>query len=241
MRGKNDRSWRLVLDSIEGDLLAGRLNPGDRLSPERELAAQLKVRPAAVREALRVLEVLGLVRARSSGEPDSGAIVIASPAGAMGSLMRLQVAAQGIEVEDIVRTRLLLETSVVKELAARSETADLTSVIQLLDAMESPELSQGEFLALDAQFHLALAEAADNQVVTAVMAGLRKSIENFALKGAPGMVGWATVVDRLRDEHRGIAMAVIEGDGQLAAERVHNHISSYYAAAHLVDHVPYRD
>jgi DNA-binding FadR family transcriptional regulator len=239
MRHKDEHSWGLVLDSIEGDLVSGALKPGDRLPPDRELASRLNVRPAAVREALRVLEVLGLVRSPAEGEAESGVIIVASPAGGMGSLMRLQVAAQGIDVEDVVRTRLLLETSVVKELAAHSEAADLSSVIQLLDAMESPELSQGEFLALDTQFHLALAEAANNQVVTAVMAGLRKSIENYALKGALGMVGWTTVVDRLRDEHRGIAMAVIDGDGELAAERVHNHISNYYADTHLMRNTPY--
>ncbi|MEO7123507.1 MAG: FCD domain-containing protein, partial [Lacisediminihabitans sp.] len=181
-----------------------------------------------------------LVRDSSAEDAGGRAVITASPAGGMGSLMRLQIAAQGIQVEDVVRTRLLLETSIVKGLAARSEAADLSTMTHLLDAMENPELSQPEFLALDAQFHLSLAEAADNQVVTAVMAGLRKSIESFALKGAPGLVGWATVIDQLRDEHRGIAMAVIAGDGELAAERVHNHISNYYAAAHLVKYVPYR-
>lgn len=239
MKRKDSRAWGAVLESIEKDLLSGKLQPGDRLVPERALASELGVRRRSVREALRVLEVLGLLR-NDAGD-DVGAVIVASPAGGMGSLMRLQVAARGIEVADVVNTRLLLETSVVRELAAHSDTADLSAVTQLLDAMESPELTQAEFLALDAQFHLSLAEAADNQVVTAVMAGLRQSIENYALKGALGMVGWATLVERLRSEHRGIAMAVIEGDGALAAERAHNHISNYYADAHLVPSVPYHD
>jgi GntR family transcriptional repressor for pyruvate dehydrogenase complex len=240
VRKKGGHGWGMVLDAIEDDLHSGKLQPGDHLPPDRELAATLGVRESEVQEALRVLEVLGLVRGPSGSDTGAGAVIVASPSGGMGSLMRLQLAAQGIQIDDVVRTRLLLETSVVKELAAHSDTADLSAVTQLLDAMESPELSQTEFLALDAQFHLALAEAADNQVVTAVMAGLRKSIEIYALKGA-GMVGWATVIDRLREEHRGIAMAVIAGDGALAAERVHDHISSYYADAHLVPRAEYRD
>jgi GntR family transcriptional repressor for pyruvate dehydrogenase complex len=240
MKKRYEHAWAAVLDAVEEDLLAGRLKPGDHLPPERALATQVGVRPSAVREALRVLEVLGLVRMTAGADSSVGAIIVASPAGGMGSLMRLQVAAQGIQVDDVVRTRLLLETSVVRELSENSETADLKTVIQLLDAMENRDLSREEFLALDAQFHLALAEAADNQVVRAVMAGLRKSIEGFALKGAPGLVGWANVVDGLRSQHRGIAMAVIAGDGELAAERVHEHISNYYAASHLVEGSPYR-
>ncbi|WP_349898975.1 FadR/GntR family transcriptional regulator [Parafrigoribacterium soli] len=239
MKRKDPRAWGVVLESIEQDMLSGRLHPGDRLPPEHALASTLGVRRGSVREALRVLEVLGLVR--NDGGDDSGAVIVASPSGGMGSLMRLQVAARGIQVADVVNTRLLLETSVVKELAAHTDTVDLTAITQLLDAMEAPELTQGEFLALDAQFHLSLAEAADNQVVTAVMAGLRQSIANYALQGALGMVGWATLVERLRSEHRGIAMAIIEGNGPLAAERAHNHISNYYSDAHLVPSTPYRD
>jgi DNA-binding FadR family transcriptional regulator len=237
MKRKDPRAWGAVLEWIEQDLLSGRLHPGDRLPLERTIATTLGVRLKSVREALRVLEVLGLVR---NDGADSGAVIIASPSGGMGSLMRLQVAARGIQVADVVNTRLLLETSVVAELAAHSDTVDLTAITQLLDAMEAPELTQGEFLALDAQFHLSLAEAANNEVITAVMAGLRQSIENYALQGALGLVGWATLVERLRSEHRGIAMAVIEGNGPLAAERAHNHISNYYADAHLVPSTPYR-
>ena len=56
------RAWQLVLEKIEIDLLDGRLRPGDRLAPERELASSLGVGRSSVREALRVLEVMGLIR-----------------------------------------------------------------------------------------------------------------------------------------------------------------------------------
>ena len=49
------RAWRVVLDKIEGDLLEGRLGPGDRLQPERELAATLGVGRSSVRGRLRVM------------------------------------------------------------------------------------------------------------------------------------------------------------------------------------------
>ncbi|MGO1852674.1 MAG: FadR/GntR family transcriptional regulator, partial [Microbacteriaceae bacterium] len=56
------RAWRIVLEHIERDLLDGRLGPGDRLPSERELSADLGVGRSSVREALRVLEVMGLIR-----------------------------------------------------------------------------------------------------------------------------------------------------------------------------------
>ena len=88
------RAWQVVLEHIETDLLDGRLAPGDRLPAERELAATLGVGRSSVREALRVLEVMGLIRTGTGSGPTSGAIIIATPHGGMSALLRLQVAAQ---------------------------------------------------------------------------------------------------------------------------------------------------
>ena len=109
-------------DSVREELIslivAGVLKPGDHLAPERALATELGVGRSSVREAVRVLEVLGLVRTQTGSGPSSGAVITAAPSDGMSVLMRLQVAAQGFGVDDVVRTRLLLETAVVGELAA---------------------------------------------------------------------------------------------------------------------------
>ena len=112
------RAWQVVLESIEADLLEQRLKPGDHLPPERELASTLGVGRSSVREALRVLEVMGLIRTGTGSGPSSGAIIIATPRGGMSALLRLQVAAQGFPLDDVVTTRLVLETAVVTALAA---------------------------------------------------------------------------------------------------------------------------
>ncbi|TDW30310.1 FadR/GntR family transcriptional regulator [Cryobacterium psychrophilum] len=240
------RAWEVVLQSIELDLLSGRLGPGDRLAPERALASALGVGRSSVREAVRVLEVLGLIRTNVGSGPSAGAIIVALPGGGMSALMRLQVAAQGFPVADVVKMRLILEGSVATELAhaARQQAPDLTESELLLDAMDQPELTEAEFLALDAQFHLSLAEAAGNQVVTATMAGLRSAIESYARAGIAGLTSWATTSARLGREHRHILAAVRAGDADAARLAVESHISGYYAETHLTapplhtDHFP---
>lgn len=243
------RAWEIVLESIELDLLSGRLRPGDHLPPERTLAADLGVGRSSVREAIRVLEVLGLLRTNVGSGPSSGAIIVALPDGGMSALMRLQMAAQGFPVADVVKTRLLLEASVVAELARTSALAqatmqanaairpDLGVAEQLLGAMESPELTEAEFLALDARFHLSLAEAAGNQVVTATMAGLRSAIEAYARAGASSLTSWSATSGRLRAEHHAILAAVEAGDPDTARTLVQSHISGYYAETHLNNHL----
>lgn len=231
MRAETERAWELVLRTVEADLLSGALKPGDRLPAERTLAADLSVGRSSVREAFRVLEVLGLIRTASGSGPQAGAIIVATPSGGMSALMRLQVAATGFAVADIVSTRLLLETSVAAELAATD--ADLTVPRQLLSAMNAPGLSEAEFLALDAQFHVALAEASGNAVVAAMMAGLRSSIEGYVLGAVVNLESWPATCARLRAEHAAILAAIETAQVAEASERVRDHISRYYAESHL--------
>jgi DNA-binding FadR family transcriptional regulator len=226
------RTWRLVLEHIERDLLDGHLTPGDRLPPERELAAQLGVGRSSVREALRVLEVLGLVRTGTGSGPTSGAIIIATPQGGMSALLRLQVAAHGFPLDDVVRTRLVLESAVVEALA--TDPAHPTGPAHaVLDVMDAADLAPAEFLALDAQLHLTLAEASGNVVIAAMMAGLRTAIESYVQAGAVQIADWDATSARLRREHRAIVAAVDAGDAVTARRLVHDHITGYYAEAGL--------
>lgn len=229
------RAWQVVLESIERDLLEGRLRPGDHLPGERALSADLGVGRSSVREAIRVLEVLGLIRTATGSGPSAGAIIVALPGGGMSALMRLQVAATGFAVADIVKTRLVLETAVAGDLADATEP-DLTASATLLDVMESRTLPEAEFLALDAQFHLSLAEASGNQVIAATMAGLRSSIEGYVRQGAANLPSWPETSARLMREHRSILAAIESGDAVSARAVVHAHIADYYSETNLPSH-----
>lgn len=227
------RAWEGVLAHIEAQLVDGRLRPGDHLPAERALSAELGVARSSVREAIRVLEAMGLVRTQTGSGPSSGAIIVARPGGGMQALMRLQVAAHGFPVADVVRTRLLLETAVAADLAERATavSADLADARQLLDAMDDPALTPQEFLALDAQFHLSLAEASGNTVVAATMSGLRSSIEGYVLAGLARIPVWEDMATRLRAEHRAVIAAIAAGDAEAARTGIHDHISGYYRDA----------
>ncbi|MCJ0906365.1 FadR/GntR family transcriptional regulator [Rhodococcus sp. ARC_M6] len=222
------RAWEQVLSHLEKRLTSGEVRPGQRLPGERILAAELGVGRSSVREALRVMEALGLLKAQTGSGPTSGAMIVARPTGGMTMLMRMQVAAQGFPVSDVVKTRLVLEAEVMATLARLQPTPDLGSAVELLDSMENLDLTADEFLILDAQFHVAMADAAGNQVVAAMMAGLRESIEAYVLAGVQ-LDSWPTTCSRLRHEHRGLVEAIQARDPHLARERITSHIRGYYA------------
>ena len=226
----NMRTHQLVLNWIEKQLSDGQLSVGGRLPGERALAEQLAVSRTSVREAIRILEALGVVRAGVGSGPEAGTVVISDPTAALGSALRLHVATQYLPVADIVQTRILLESWAVAR--ARTDSPALAEASALLEEMETcPDTD--EFLALDVRFHVALAEAAGNAVVSAMMGSLREAIQSYASKLTANLPDWNATAARLRAEHRDILVAIHRHDGGTAAGLVAAHIEGYYKEAGL--------
>lgn len=222
------RAHELVLHRIERDLADGALGVGDRLPGERALAEDLSVSRSSVREAIRVLEAMGVVRTAVGSGPEAGAIVVADPISSIGAALRLHTATRHLPIADLVDTRILLESWSLREAADRRPKPDLSGVEATLDAMDDPTLSAEEFLRLDAAFHVSMSELAGNVVVAAMMAALRDSIQGYVVAGVPLLDDWPTVAGRLRGEHRAILGAVRRGHGGRAGELVGEHIRGYF-------------
>lgn len=233
------RTYQAVLDRIEHDLHAGRLAVGGRLPGERVLADRYGVARSSVREAVRVLEAMGLIRTATGSGPEAGATLISEPATPIGSALRWHLASRHLPVADLVQARVLIETWAVAEAAQRSATAEAghaarsavarTGLVSLLDAMDAPDLPAGEFLALDTRFHVGLAELAGNAVIAAVMAAMREAIQGYVTAAVDLLADWESMAVRLRAEHRGILDAVATGDREQASARVAAHIQGFYA------------
>ena len=226
------RTHQLVLHWIENQLSEGRLTVGGRLPAERTLAEQLQVSRTSVREAIRILEAMGVVRAGVGSGPEAGTVVISDPTAALGSALRLHVATQHLPVSDIVETRVLLESWAAAR--ARPDAPELAEAAALLDEMDAvgkDDLAVDDFLALDVRFHLALADAAGNAVVSAMMGSLRESIQGYAAQLTANLPDWDATASRLRAEHREILAAIRNDDGERAARLVAAHIEGYYREA----------
>ena len=225
------RTHQLVLSWIEAELSEGRLTVGGRLPAERTLAEQLKVSRTSVREAIRILEAMGVVRAGVGSGPEAGTVVISDPTAALGSALRLHVATQHLPVADIVETRVLLESWAASK--ASPQAPELEAAGRLLEEMAAGGLDVDEFLALDVRFHLALADAAGNAVVSAMMGSLRESIQRYAAQLTSNLPDWEATASRLKAEHREILAAIRNDDGDRAAQLVAAHIEGYYREAGL--------
>lgn len=223
------RTYELVIERIEEQISAGHLKVGDRLPPERELAAALGVSRAAVREAIRVLDAMGtLVQSTGSGA-ESGTILSALPGHALSRLISLHVMLASINTGDVVRARIALERESVRLAATHATATDHARIAEHLAAMDDPGIAVAEFNEHDTAFHLAIARASGNVLVAELTTALRTAMRPTLLRALRAAEDFPAVAARLRRQHHGIYAAMVGADGTLAADRVQAHIDGFYA------------
>ena len=222
------RAFEEILVELERAIVSSDLAAGDRLPPERELAARFNVSRTSVREALRVLEAFGLVRVRRGA--DNGATLLERPNNALAPLFRLHLALQHVSLENLVEFRTVIETWTA-DAAARLRLPDhLRDADEALRRTEEQEgLAPPAFLAGDIEFHLALARGAGNPFAPLVLEGSRSAIEKSMLDGVLRVRNWGSIRRRLIREHRAILNAVVAGEGSSAARLMRRHIGKFYA------------
>lgn len=222
------RTHETVLEHVQRLLERGELRPGDRLPSERALAAQLGVSRPSLREALRALEMMGVLRPGVGSGPDAGTVLVPDASAGITASLRAHLAAETLRVRGIVDTRLVLETWAVGA-AARAPVGDhLADAAVVLDRMDDRDLDPNAFHALDADFHLAVVQAGGNAVVTTIMAALRECIHHYVVDAVPRLPDWRATASRLRREHRRIHRAVVAGDVPVAERALRRHIEGYY-------------
>lgn len=139
-------------------LLESELSPGDRLPPERELAALLHVSRTSVRAAMSEFER----RRRVERVPGRGTTVMPRPP-ACAELER-QLELETPELADVAELRMVIEPQIAGLAAARAAESDLVLLEQAL-ADAHAGLTAGESLKMDERFHGRLAAAAGNPLL----------------------------------------------------------------------------
>jgi DNA-binding FadR family transcriptional regulator len=151
-----------VTDAILQRIAKGDFKPGMALPPQRELASELGVGLAVVREAIQRLQVLHVVRTRhGSGtviEPIRWQQLVFQPA--------LRVLALEPEMQkQIWEARHAIERETARLAAVRGSDADIAEIAAVVDLAKRSSPSFEENVTLNTQFHLAVAAASGNQIL----------------------------------------------------------------------------
>lgn len=212
---RSRRVFEDIIDQIRGELLAGSLNPGDKLPAERELAEQFEVSRTAVREALRTLEVSGAIELRKGArggafirEADPSAI-----AQSMGDYLRLG----HITLEHLTEARRWIESLVV-EIACERATAEDFALLEENVRIGERLLEAGrlrEKVDVNIEFHVILARATKNPVLILNVELIMDLTRHFAHMAepdtAPYHLEWRRrLLDLIRRGDRPAAVAAME-------------------------------
>lgn len=225
---RQSRTHELVLESIEQRVLSGELKAGDRLPPERELAPVLGVSRSALREALRVLETIGVLSAQAGRGPDSGARMVRNPDDALGRLLRLHFALGSYTLEDMLEARVVLERSSFEAAARNASKEQLAELGDLVAAMERPGTGVERFNDLDTRFHVLVARASGNQLTSTLTSAVRESVRPLILRALETAEDWPAAAAALAAEHAELLRLVRAGEGEAAAALAERHIRGFH-------------
>jgi GntR family transcriptional regulator, transcriptional repressor for pyruvate dehydrogenase complex len=217
---RTPRAFEEILDQLEQALLSGRLTAGGRLPPERDFASALGVSRASVREALRVLEALGLVEVNRG---PGGAVLRREPGNAFADILRLHLALGHYSWDSIIELRVILERWAFARAAARVDNLLLEELSRLIDKMDDSGIDPRTFLEFDVAFHSQIVAASEDALLAGILDGCRALIRKGMLEVITAGT-WPVTAARLVEEHRQLYDLIAQGDPDAAAEGVEEHI-----------------
>lgn len=194
----------------------GRLKPGDKLPPERELASALGVSRTSVRDAIRSLQVAGLLEPRQG---EGTVIREVSTETFMAPIASALLARRDL-LADLMDVRKMIEPAMAREAAPRA-TPDEVRQMEAILARQAARIEAGGLaIEEDSAFHDMIARASRNQVVLKVvdvlMDLLREGRErSLQVRGRP---------QRSLRGHRQILEAIRRRDGDAAERSMLNHL-----------------
>lgn len=197
----------------------GRLSTGDRLPPERELATTFGVSRVTVRDALRALEVMGLIEIRvgSSG----GAFVTRPTPDVVGENIANILMMSSFEPEQIAETRLVLELGIFDVAATRITEGDIEELRELCQQARETWESGSYDTRLSSRFHHALARAAHNPAIAMLAESFSGPLSMAAMRAKEVRTD---AQRRTVEEHEAIVEALAAGRVDEAREILVTHL-----------------
>jgi GntR family transcriptional regulator, transcriptional repressor for pyruvate dehydrogenase complex len=211
-----------VAATLVSDIVNEGLHGGDRLPNEAAMIARFGLGRGSIREALRILEVHGIITLRSG--PGGGPIVNDVHPQDVARAFSLHLFQLRATMGELVTARRLLEPTVAR-LAA--ETQDPEGMERMREALAREDLIEpgdARYIQAANDFHWVLSSMTGNRVLNLVAMALKEMYTSRVVRG--GLATETTAPD-IKDEHRAIGEAVLMGDAPMAEKLASEHMDRY--------------
>jgi GntR family transcriptional repressor for pyruvate dehydrogenase complex len=173
------RTFEEICERIRGRLTSGELKPGDKLPAERDLAQQLGVGRNALREALRSLEIAGIVELRKGVK--GGAFIRTGDPERMNAVMQDMFSLGSITVAELAETRVHVQDLVMRLACERATEEDFAAMESNIDRTEAMT-AEGRFLdrvEMSREFYRLLGASTRNAVLAMIVHSVTEILMQF--------------------------------------------------------------
>jgi GntR family transcriptional regulator, transcriptional repressor for pyruvate dehydrogenase complex len=193
----------------------GSLAPGHRLPSERELAEMFGVSRSSLRQALKVLEIMGVISQRVG---DGTYLNTAAPS-ILAEPMEFLILLDGLSFHELMEARLIVEPELAARAAARATTEDIAELREALAEMEDNQEDHARFTEYDLLFHKTIFRIAGNRVCTLMFTVVHQSLERLIQ-----MTSKLVEPNHTLQLHRRIFVAIRRHDADEARRRMTEHL-----------------
>jgi GntR family transcriptional regulator, transcriptional repressor for pyruvate dehydrogenase complex len=214
---RSSRLYEQIVQQIEDSILKGTLKSGDQLPSERELALKFGVSRTAVREAVKALHEKGLVEAYSG----RGTFITNGTSEAVRQSINLMLRIdQSDGSESLAEVRQILEPEIAALAATRIQAPQIALMREAFSVMNSALRDPDAYIEADLDFHLALAEAAENPLILSLLDSIvgllrEQRIKIFFEEGGP---------ERGQYHHARILAAIEKRDSEASRAAMRDHL-----------------
>ena len=215
---KRRRLHEDIVQQFHSLIRQGKLKHGDRLPSERDLAEQFKVSRSSVREAIRSLELQGLVVSKRG----SGTFINADNLDSVLALMAATLNTGGEHLSHVFEMRHLLEPPIAALAAQRATSEEMERLRQILE-QQRMQIEAGETgVESDTAFHFALASATHNTALIKVVSAIEDILQmsrDLSLQ-EPGRP------QRSLASHHEILETIVAGDAERSQRAMEHHLTA---------------
>ncbi len=197
-------------------LIRGDWGPGEQIPPERELCLRLGVGRASLREALKALEIMGMIETRLG----DGTYVCERSEFLSRPLLWAIASSSEAESQELVEARALIEVELAGLAAQRATAADLEEIGVHLDEWDEAKDDLEKLRRSDIAFHLAIARASHNSILMNALLLIRNLLQIW-IGSALQIEG---VAAKARKQHQEIFVAVAKKNQAAARSAMQHHL-----------------
>ena len=221
--GKTQRAFEIICERIRADLANGTLKPGDKLPAERDLAIQFEVSRSALREALRSLEVAGIIRNMKGVK--GGAFVQEAAPDRIVQAMQDYVSLGDVTLRELTEARIAMQDVIVRLACARASEADLVELEQIARDTATVSGVEARYRCAVAYYRV-LARATGNRIFAIFVDSLASILHPFVQGPDYETLQESLIQSRLRlvDHLRARDADAAATEMREHLERVHVHV-----------------